>query len=138
MTATVIVTGSRSWVDRAAIVNGLCWLVDTASVDEPLELHHGAARGADTLAAATWQRWHEAWPELFAAPVPHPADWAKHGRRAGPSRNSELVAVRPKPLACATFALPGSIGTPDCAKKARAAGIPTRDFGMPTIPEENT
>lgn len=132
MTATVIMTGSREWADRDAIVTGLSWACSVAG-DVRLELHHGAAQGADTFAAKLWQRWHRAWPEWFAPPVAHPADWRTHGKAAGPIRNSELVAVQPKPLACAVFALPGSIGTPDCAGKARNAGIPTKDFGIPTI-----
>lgn len=54
---------------------------------------------------------------------PHPADWKKYGKRAGPIRNGQMVATRPD--YCIGFPASGSRGTWDCLQKAVDAGIPT-------------
>lgn len=47
-------------------------------------LVHGDAKGADTLA--------KEWAQHVGLPVEaHPADWKKHGRKAGPLRNVEML-----------------------------------------------
>lgn len=60
---------------------------------------------------------------------PHPADWNKHGRSAGPIRNQEMLdsglnfcfAFVDKPLA-------ESKGTADMVRRCRAAGVQTIVF----------
>jgi hypothetical protein len=49
---------------------------------------HGAARGADRLAGAAALR-------LGLEVVEYPADWKRHGRRAGYVRNEQMLAAGP-------------------------------------------
>ncbi len=80
-------------------------------------LVHGDADGVDTIAADICENWGwaiEAWP----------ADWLKYKQSAGGIRNSRMIA-RGGTL-CLGFPGPGSIGTWDCMKKAKRAGIPVK------------
>jgi hypothetical protein len=79
------------------------------------EIIHGSASGADTLA----DRWGE---ERGISVRPFPADWAKHGRSAGPLRNEEMV-TRANPKLVVAF--PGGKGTEDMVRRASAHLIPT-------------
>lgn len=74
---------------------------------------HGAARGADAVAAR--------WAERHNVPaMAFPANWKKHGKAAGPRRNAKMIAEgRPDVV----IAFPGGRGTADCVRQARAAGI---------------
>lgn len=110
MARRILVTGSRHWTDRQAIREAL------ASVWHPeAVLVHGAAPGADTLAAACWSHWGgrvEAWP----------ARWRTEGRAAGPLRNRRMVAAGAD--LCLAFPLPGSTGTRPLAQRfALSSGI---------------
>ena len=131
MTARILMTGSRDWTDRDAVVRALSDA--TKNLTLPITLVHGAARGADSLAAAQWLKWHQQWPAEYAAPEGHPAAWREHGKRAGHLRNAHMVSLGADILV--TFALPTSVGTFDCADKARAAGIPVVDCGVSTLIE---
>ena len=64
----------------------------------------------------------ERWAALEGVEVTRfPADWATHGRSAGPIRNSLMLAEgRPDVV----IAFPGGRGTEDMVRKARAAGVP--------------
>ncbi len=106
----VLVTGSRHWSDRDAIERGLRSVGDEPSA----VLVHGAAPGADTIAAevATAMGW-----DVEA----HPADWDAHGKAAGPRRNQEMVDAGAD--TCLAFPLPESRGTWDCLRRAERAGI---------------
>lgn len=112
----VLVTGSRTWTDHAAI---------TAALDELLVRHgtrlivvHGGCRyGADAF-ADVWARVNWVLVER------HPADWRRHGRCAGMVRNTAMVATRPD--LCLAFIHRDSAGATHCATAAAAAGIPTR------------
>jgi predicted Rossmann-fold nucleotide-binding protein len=74
---------------------------------------HGAAQGADT---AAW-----VWAARCGVPMDiHRADWDKHGRRAGPIRNAEMLASGVD----AVVAFPGGRGTADMVAKARKSGVP--------------
>ena len=78
---------------------------------------HGGARGADAW-ASDWTRY-----QRYAVEEVHPADWAKYGRAAGPIRNQEMVDAGAD--ACFAFPVIGSVGTYDCMRRARRAGIKT-------------
>lgn len=52
-----------------------------------------AVRGADKLAGAVAE-------EMGFQVQRFPADWRKHGRRAGPLRNAEMAAARPDEAIC--------------------------------------
>jgi hypothetical protein len=107
----VLVCGSRHWTDPAPIRAALAPLpADTVIV-------HGAAPGADMLAAALAEA-------RGLAVEPHPAEWATYGRRAGPLRNEAMLATGIDRVVA--FRLPGaSPGTDHMVRMARAARIPT-------------
>lgn len=109
----LLVTGSRSWTDREAIRGALrqAW---RDLQPGPIVLVHGAARGADVIA-------RDIWTGGGLPDEPHPADWKTYGRAAGPRRNQEMVDLGADLVLA--FPSPDSIGTRDCIRKARAAGI---------------
>lgn len=108
----ILVTGSRTWTDVA----GLRAVLDHWRRRLPgAVLVHGDARGADRLAAGLWRSW--------GLPTEaHPADWARHGRAAGPLRNQAMVATGAR--VCLAFIRRASSGATGCAHLAEAAGIP--------------
>jgi predicted Rossmann fold nucleotide-binding protein DprA/Smf involved in DNA uptake len=78
----------------------------------------GGCRGVDKLA------------ELFAkkykkSVIIHNAEWKKYGRKAGPKRNSLIVADSEHIIA---FPSDKSVGTYDTIKKAQNRGIKTTIF----------
>jgi hypothetical protein len=127
----ILVTGSRTWRDAAAIATALDEAV--AGRTGPHTLVHGAARGADVIAAAHAAR--RGW-QVEA----HPADWSRcdgpdcrpahrrcNGHReycptAGHRRNARMIATGAD--VCLAFILNRSPGATSCWAKARAAGIP--------------
>lgn len=73
----------------------------------------GGAGGAD----------HHAGEWADANHIPHltyPADWKKHGKKAGPIRNQQMLDVG-KPTLVVAF--PGKTGTADMVKRSKKAGI---------------
>ena len=77
-------------------------------------LIHGGCSGADQLSAE--------WAEGLDIPTrAYPAEWDKHGRKAGPLRNQEMID-HGKPDALVAF--PGGRGTADMVARAKAANIP--------------
>jgi hypothetical protein len=77
-------------------------------------LIHGAARGADCIAAA--------WAADRSVPAEaYPADWQRDGKRAGPMRNAKMLAEG-KPDVVVAF--PGGRGTADMVRRAQSAGLP--------------
>jgi len=121
----VIVTGSRALTDRDLVWEALAvarWELG------PLIVVHGAAPGADTLAAL----WVEQHPGLDCAEEPHRADWARLGRGAGPIRNQAMVDAGA--VLCIGFPVSGSRGTRDCMRRAEAAGIPVREIRAAKVP----
>lgn len=80
-----------------------------------LVIVHGGARGADRLAGA-WAHDRGVTEEI------HPADWAAHGRAAGPIRNAEMLASGVDLVLA--FRSPGeSRGTDHMVSIARKAGV---------------
>ncbi|MCX4751732.1 DUF2493 domain-containing protein [Kitasatospora sp. NBC_01287] len=123
MTARVLVTGSRSWPDAAAVEAALleAWHdALQAGHDGIVVVHGGCPTGADRLA---WE-WAAARDVMVEV---HVAGWAQHGRAAGPLRNQAMVAAGA--VVCLAFPLGRSVGTRDCMRRAAAAGIPVRDLG---------
>lgn len=117
MSFRVLITGSRGWVELAPIRQAFVWVMERHGLSAAdITVVHGGARGADLTAAQIADvlgMRTEAWP----------ADWKTHGRKAGPMRNAEMVAAGAD--VCLAFPLPDSVGTHDCIRRARAAGIPT-------------
>ena len=104
----VIVTGGRRFRDAYVAHRAL----DTC---KPTVVVQGGANGADRL-AREWARIHKVPCITFHA------NWSVAGAKAGPIRNSEMIAAG----ADLVLAFPGGYGTADCVKKARAAGIEVR------------
>jgi hypothetical protein len=108
----VLVTGSRTWTDRAAIRDGLAavW-----GAGDRVLITGACPTGADALAEACWRAWG-------GQVETHPAAWDTHGRAAGPRRNTEMVAVGAQ--VCVAFIRDNSRGASHLAGLAETAGIP--------------
>lgn len=132
----VLVTGSRDWRDWAAV---------NAALDAVLREHervrvvHGACQsGADRFAKLWVADWRHSMSAGSVEAEPHPADWKRHGKRAGFARNAEMVSLGAD--LCLAFILPcadpkcrrrephGSHGATHCADLAGKAGIEVRRF----------
>lgn len=113
----ILVTGSRHWTDRDRIAATLDQTWRDHGSPRSVVLAHGDCPygGADILAADVAEE--RGWQV-----DPHPAEWKRYGRRAGPIRNQAMVDLG----ADVVIAFPeeGSRGTWDCVRKARTAGIP--------------
>lgn len=90
----VLVCGGREFLDRERLYSIL-------DAHEITDLAHGAARGADSL-ADEWalDRGIRVWR--------YPANWAEHGKAAGPRRNIAMLEDFDPEL---VIAFPGGVGT---------------------------
>lgn len=127
MTRRILVTGSRNWTNRDAILATLFEVWAEWGHPRDAVLVSGACpTGADRIA-------EEIWGDFLGYPVErHPADWDRHGKAAGPIRNQEMVDLRAD--ICLAFPLPDSRGTRHCMEAARRAGIPVRVFESEVVP----
>lgn len=104
--------GDRNWIDPRPVLRELrTYPAGTVVI-------HGAARGADTLAArAAYQ--------LGFDVRAYPADWERYGRSAGPRRNA-IMLREGKPDAVLAFHadIDKSRGTKHMVALARVAGLP--------------
>lgn len=116
----ILITGSRDWPSPWVIRHALLdvWWYHWGGPKDTV-LVHGAARGADAIAAGIWKG-------AGLKDDPHPADWNQYGKRAGTLRNEEMVRLGAD--ICLAFPMPQSIGTYHCMRIAREAGIPVFDF----------
>lgn len=73
----IIVCGSRSWTDHAAIEAAVPW-------DDVTEVHHGDANGADHMAGCVAR-------SKGKLVFPHPANWFLFGNAAGMIRNAQML-----------------------------------------------
>jgi hypothetical protein len=106
----ILVCGGRDYANRNAVFAAL----DRVAYERGISvIIHGAARGADTLAAD--------WAKARNVPaLPFPAEWALHGKAAGPIRNQRMLDEgRPDGV----VAFPGGNGTADMVRRAEDAGI---------------
>lgn len=110
----LIVCGSRSCNDRR-----LVW--DTLdALPRPRVVVHGGAAGADALAGL--------WAQDRGIPVEvHKADWAKHGKSAGPKRNEHMASLGAD-LAVAFNA--GTRGTGDMIKRCKRHQIQVLEISL--------
>jgi hypothetical protein len=125
----ILITGSRDWTDRETIARALSDAIRSYHQHNPLTLVHGACpTGADKIADELWRSW------MFrcdlAEPDMHEADWATHGKAAGPIRNAHMVSLGAD--ICLAFPLGVSRGTRNCMRLAREAGIPVVEYGRNT------
>ena len=111
----VLVTGGRTNYDFITI-----YLAVRDNLQAGDVLVHGAASGADSIAAQSAQY-------LGCVAEPHPAEWRKNGvynPSAGPERNELMLSLG------ANFALvfSGGTGTADMERRLVKAGIPCRYY----------
>jgi hypothetical protein len=113
----VIVTGDRAWQCDELATRVVARLIERYG-RERLVLIHGAATGVDSAfdRAAIMARVER---------EPHPADWKRLGKRAGPVRNGEMATMGADICIAVHRFLMNSKGTRDCCNQTIAAGIPT-------------
>jgi hypothetical protein len=102
----VIVCGGRDFNDGELMAEVLQELPPNTVV-----VHGDCPTGADRLAENMWGNTE-----------PHPANWKKHGRAAGPIRNQKMADLGADRM----IAFPGGNGTLDMTQRAARAGIPVR------------
>jgi hypothetical protein len=111
----VVVTGDRNWycLDLAGKI--VERLAGRHSVDG-FVIVHGAASGVDSAFrdARNPETPHE----------PHPAQWERLGKKAGPVRNQAMVDLGADFCIAVHRDLAGSRGTKDCVARCLKAGIP--------------
>lgn len=121
----ILVTGSREWENQFLIHNVLTSLYWMMPNGQDIVLVSGkCARGADAMCEATAR--HLGWQI-----EEHPAEWQTFGRRAGFTRNSEMVAGGAD--MCLAFILNESKGATMTANLAEKAGIETLRFKRWTL-----
>ena len=109
---TIIVCGGRNYSDANLVDSYLSRLT------KPFRIVTGKCpTGADFLAA----EWARANASKGVELREYPADWARHGRAAGPIRNQQMLDEEQP---CAVVAFPGKRGTKDMKDRAKAAGVP--------------
>ena len=108
----VIVCGGRDCDDGYTVARVLSAL-DQAEVVVVVGVDPERPRGADGLAYSWCQT-------LGVAVEPHPADWRRHGKAAGPIRNQAMLDAG----ADLVIAFPGGRGTAHMVGIARKAGVP--------------
>ena len=115
----VIVTGSRDLTPDAYDTIKATLQRELADLDPAkVTIVHGAAKGADRLAA-------QAARELGMRTEGHRADWDTHGKAAGPLRNRQMLdSGAQRVIAFVDKPLDQSRGTADMVDRARNAAIP--------------
>lgn len=111
----ILACGDRNWTDAALVRHYLAQI----GGGEDVTLIHGDCRGADVIAA------HAA-ESLGWKVIAFPADWNKHGRRAGPIRNVEMLKQQPDLVIAFHDNLDASRGTAHMVRIAREAGVRVR------------
>jgi hypothetical protein len=115
MAVRIIITGDRNWRCEALAERIVVRLIDRYG--RSVTIVHGAASGVDQsfARAATFAN---------ITQEPHPADWRKHGKAAGPKRNGEMVKAGATLCIAVHRDINASKGTKDCVRQCLAAGIP--------------
>lgn len=99
----IVVTGGRDYQDFAMVEDTLDFLA-------PAEVLVGdCPTGVDKMV----REWCDS---TFTPCTVFKANWEKHGKAAGPKRNSEMV--RASKVDAAVIAFPGGKGTADCVRRA--------------------
>lgn len=107
----VLVCGGRWFDDEKWLEHELNVLDNKIGITSIIQ---GGASGADTL-AALWASHREIEVRTY------PANWAKHGRSAGPIRNQQMLDEAKPEL---VVAFPGGKGTLDMMTRAEEQGFP--------------
>lgn len=108
----IIICGSRVWGDVEIVHHILQKLVHQHG-SRLVIIHGGASRGTDMIA-------HRYCQEHGVREEVHPADWTRHGKRAGHMRNQKMADSGAE--GCVAFNA-STRGTQSMIEKALAAGI---------------
>jgi hypothetical protein len=111
----VLITGDRHWICPDLARRVVADMV--ARYGSGLVIVAGAATGVD-------RSFLDAAVGLGVAAEPHPADWERFGRGAGPIRNQVMVDLGARFALAVHRDLAGSLGTGDCVRRCLAARIP--------------
>lgn len=107
----VLVCGGRHFNDAMTLGS---WLGGIHKNSGPITLLiEGGASGADFM-ARKFAEWQDIPVQTFHA------DWARHGRKAGPLRNRQMLEDGKPDL---VVAFDGGKGTADMITQARSAGV---------------
>jgi hypothetical protein len=130
----VLVTGSRDWGDRAKVRGILDYIGGRYGYDGMVVVHGHCPTGADAFA----DEWAQDNADLGVIVERHPAEWNRHGKRAGFLRNAEMVDLGAD--VCLAFQNPctkhphqaphASHGADHCSGLADEARIAVRRFGV--------
>lgn len=113
----LLVCGGRNFDDWPLLDRSIRALIAMRSWPEAII--SGMARGADEMAAD--------WAKRNAITVlSFPADWEKHGKKAGPIRNQQMLDEGKPDI---VLAMPGGRGTADMVARAKKAKVPVFDVG---------
>ena len=120
----ILITGSREWASPDTLAWQLGLAIGEAELADhhpPVIIHGACPSGADTLAEQLCR-------DHGVPTEPHPAQWGKYGKAAGPVRNLEMVTAGAD--LCLAFYHTGGAnkGTGHCARAAEKAGIEVRRF----------
>lgn len=113
----VAVFGGRGYPHHGRVRVAMSRLLDRFG---PFVLVHGACPTGVDAEAAAWAREVRAVLGLPMGLDPHPADWQRRGRAAGPIRNGEMA----RSGLDGAVGFPGGAGTADMARQLVAAGVP--------------
>lgn len=117
----VLVCGSRflTWTDHAKAMQARL-----EQLPKPWTLIHGAASGADGIAAIIAS-------SMGVPAIAFPADWA-FGKFAGPDRNQRMLNEgKPHLVLAFHYDIGLGKGTADMVRRARAAGVPVEVTILP-------
>ncbi len=113
----VLVCGGRDYCESSTVWGELDTIRRSLPHDT-MTVIQGGARGADQI-AREWCFARYVQFENFAA------DWAAHGKAAGPIRNQRMIDEGRPDL---VLAFPGGRGTADMIRRAKAAGVRVREI----------
>jgi hypothetical protein len=120
----VLVCGGRDYDNRSK----LNVVLDALHRERPIGLIiHGGGKGADAL-AVEWGKSND------VKTVGYPADWARHGKSAGPRRSAIMLATERPDL---VVAFPGGRGTADMCKRAKEAGVEVQEIVVRNLRSED-
>lgn len=111
----VLVCGDRHWKDLNMIFEAL------DKLPQGTVIVHGAARGADRIAADLTE-------VLGLSPEPHAAQWGKFGRGAGIIRNQQMLDSGIDLVLAFHDDLTHSKGTGDMVRRAMKASVRVKTF----------
>jgi hypothetical protein len=123
----ILVTGDRNWRCEEMAQRIVQRLIARHGRD--ITIVHGACSGVDMA-------FDRAAILAGVSKEPHPADWTRFGKQAGPRRNAAMVNAGADLAIAVHRDIAASKGTRGCACLCLAAGIPTwlvsDDSGSPT------